>query len=169
MTVLPVTRVSTNDDRSLPVFEQAAKLLEQIRARAFRLSAERGFAGDRALDDWLIAESEICWPATKLVEYGDRYEIEVALPGYEPDNVEVTVTPREVIVHANVQRKASKEKDKVITMWSDFGSDDVYRRIEVSTDLDVGSVSAALQEGLLKVIAPKKAVVMRKVPVSTAA
>ena len=151
---ITVQKVAKTEDRSLPIFKETEELLRQIRERAFGLSIARGRRWASALQDWLAAEREFCWPAAELLERDKDFVLSVALPGFEPGNIVVTVTPRELIVHAKLETAAESKKEEQV-VWSDFRTNDVYRRIELARDIDVNKVSASLKNGLLKVVAAK--------------
>jgi len=171
MSEIIVTKVPNLEDRSLPVFAEVERLMLDIGRRANELFDVHGHVGGHELDDWLQAEHEICWPAAELVERDEDFVLCVALPGYEPSDIELTVTPREIIVHA--ARKAErveegKEKAGQVR-WSEFRSNDVYRRVETPAAIDVERVRASLKLGLLKITAPKVEAVVEKVPIAAAA
>lgn len=159
MTQLSVQKVSAADDRSLPIFAEFERLADRIRLQAYNLFSRRGGSPGHELDDWIAAEHELCWPAAQLVERDDAFSLEVALAGFEPGEIAVTATPREVIVKA--AHKAGKSESKgekgVELRWSEFRSNDVYRRVELPGDVEVNKVTANLQNGLLKIVAPKAA------------
>jgi HSP20 family protein len=171
MSDITFKRVSKVEDHSLPVFTEFERLTRDIEKRAHDLFELRGFGEGHALDDWLRAEHEICWPAAELVERDKEFMLSVALPGYEPSEIELTVTPREVIVHA--ARRAEKVEEGKETegrmRWSEFRSNDVYRRIELPTAIDADHAKAAYRHGMLKVTAPKAEAVVKQVPVAAAA
>lgn len=160
------------DKGKLPVFKDMQDVLEQIRKRAYDLFAWRGFDDGRALDDWLAAEREICWPAAELSEDATGYRLSVSLPGFQSGDISVTAAPDEIIVHAT-SKKDSTEQQKTAggaqVLWSDFRSNDVYRRFELAHKIDEGDVSASLKDGILTVTARKRRDVSRRVPVSAAA
>jgi HSP20 family protein len=171
MTEITVRKVSSLDDRTLPVFAEVDRLMHEIGRRAGVFAAARGYGAGSALDDWLRAEREVCWPAAQLAERGKDFQLSIALPGYESPEIELTVTPREVIVHAVRSRKRPEEggaKEETVC-WSEFRSDDVYRRVELPTDIDVDHVKAPLRHGILHVTAPKARSVVTKIPIATAA
>jgi len=149
-----IQKVAKTEERSLPIFKEAEELLRQVRERAFGLSIARGRRRGDPLQDWLAAEREFCWPAAELVERDKDFVLSIALPGFEPANIVVTATPRELIVHAKLETAAESKKDEQI-VWSDFRTNDVYRRIELAKDIDIDNVSASLKNGLLKVVATK--------------
>jgi HSP20 family protein len=159
MAQLNVQKVPAADDRSLPIFAEFEQLADRIRLQAYNLFSRRGGSPGHALDDWIAAEHEICWPAAQLVEREDAFSLEVALAGFEPGEITVTATPREVIVKAahKAEKAESKDEKGVELRWSEFRSNDVYRRVELPSDVDVDKVTASLQNGLLKIVAPKVA------------
>lgn len=168
MSEITIQKVTRLEDRTLPIFRETEDLLRRIRQRAYDLCAGRGFGVDRALDDWLTAERELCWPAGELVEREADYTLSLALPGFEPGEISVTATPHELIVHAKVERKEEKKAEGEIR-WSEFRANDVYRRVELAREIDVQKISASLKNGLLKVTAPKAVAQPRAVPVAAAA
>jgi len=155
MPELTVQKVPTTEDRSLPIFGEFERLADRIRLEAYNLFARRGSGDGGALDDWLEAERRLCWPAAKLAEREGAFVLEVALPGFEPDEVSLTATPREIMIKANHEHsKKSDDKESASLRWSEFRSDEVYRRIELPSTVDVGKTTANLKNGLLTVTAP---------------
>jgi len=174
MSKLTVHKVASPEDRKLPVFEEFEEIADRIRVRAFNLFANRGFSEGHDLDDWLTAQREICWPTAELVEEENQFDVKVALAGFEPDEITVTATPRELIIKAShkAERKESKDQDDVKVRWSEFQSNDVYRQIELPADVDVARIKAEYEKGMLEIEAPKakgKAPEGRKIKISSAA
>ena len=154
MSKLSVQKVPTAEDRKLPIFDEFNDVVEQIRVKAFKLFANRGFGEGNDLEDWLVAEREVCWPAAELIEEDDEFKIRVALAGFEPEDITVTATPRELIVKAS-RSENSEDRNESRVCWSNFRSTDVYRKIELPTDIDVDKVEAELNNGMLEIEAPK--------------
>ena len=119
--------------------------------------AARSLQQDWALNDWLTAERELCLPASELVESDQDYTLSVAMAVFKAKDISVTATPRELIVHAAVEQtrsqKAKTKEERVC--WSEFRSNDVYRRVELPAEILVDKVSARYEHGLLKITAPK--------------
>jgi len=154
MAQVAITKVKDAEKKALPVFDEIAKRLEAVQRRAFELFEQRGREDGHELEDWLQAEHELFgWPAAELAEKNGAYEIGVTLPGFEAKDVEVTATPAEVVIHAATQKEKKSDKDNVL--WTEFGSEDVYRRFQVPNAINVDQVTAKLDNGLLRVIAPK--------------
>ncbi len=153
MSKVNIQKVSNNDDRSLPIFSELDELFDKIREQAYKRFEVRGFTGGQEVEDWLNAERELCWPNAELIEEDDEYDVKVALAGFDPSDIELTATPRELIVKAVHEYEKSDKDDKV--RWSDFRHNDVYRRVSLPSDVDVDKVKAEFKNGLLEIEAPK--------------
>ena len=128
---------------------------EEVRRRAFEMFERRGRDLGHALDDWLKAEQETAgWPAAELAEKDGKYELQLTLPGFDPQDVQVTATPSEIIVHAGVQPE--KKAGKANLLWTEFGSNDVCRRFGFPEPIDLEKTEATLDKGILHVTAAKK-------------
>lgn len=155
MSNVRVQTLSSDQARNLPIFIEFAEIADRIRDRAFRLFADRGFVEGHDVEDWLMAEQQVCWPPSELVEESDEFEIKVALAGYEPDEISVTATPKEIIVKAD--HESEEESEDEIKRFSEFRSNRVYRRFELPARIRTDKVEAKFKNGLLKIEAEKLA------------
>jgi HSP20 family molecular chaperone IbpA len=165
-----IQKVPESSDRSLPIFAEFDKIADQIRTQAYNLFAHRGAQDGRALDDWLMAERELCWPTAELAEKGKQFSLRIALAGFEPTEITVTATPREIIVKAAHEHEESGGNGEAKLRWSEFMSKNVFRRIELPAPVDVDKVSASLSNGMLEITARKaraEAETAKKIEVST--
>jgi HSP20 family molecular chaperone IbpA len=154
MPQLDVQKVSKTDDRSLPLFEELDRLADRIRVQAYNLFSRRGGDQGHALDDWINAEREFCWPSAELAELDGKYDVKVALAGFEPSEIAVTATPRELIVKASHEHRRPSQGKEAKVRWSEFRSNDVYRRVPLPAAVDVEKVTATFKNGLLEIVAP---------------
>ena len=156
MPQVAVTKVNDAEKKTLPVFGEITKRLEAVQQRAFDLFEKRGRELGHDLEDWFKAEQELFgWPEAEFAEKESAYELEIPLPGFEAKDVDVTATPNEVIVHAATEKEKKTQKDDVL--WTEFGSDEVYRRFDVPNAVNVEQVTAKLDNGRLRINAPKVA------------
>lgn len=135
------------------IIQEAEALQQRIAARAYELFEGRnGFGGD-PLADWLTAEQELVWkPAIEVTEQGDHVTVLAALPGIDAKDVEVDVTPQDVVIKAGTEHRHSEEKGHVLSC--EFVSGQVFRSISLPKPIEVSKVSAELADGLLRVTAP---------------
>ncbi len=177
-----VDKISSVEDRSLPIFSEVEKVFEQIRDRAYELFASRNFGLGFDLDDWLKAEKEAGWPAAELVEDDDVFELKVALAGFDAEDISVTANPKELIIKASRETEAktaeksadeAPAKDEGTTVhFTEFHKSDVFRHVGLPADIDVDKVKAKFLNGMLEIQAPKAAAAEQKpkaVDISTAA
>ena len=154
MSQIAITKANDAEKQTLPVFEEIAKRVAAIQRRAFDLFEKRGRELGHDLEDWLKAEHELLgWPAAELTEKNGAYQMEITLPGFAAKDVQITATPDEVIVHAATKEEKKTEKEDVL--WTEFGSNNVYRRFGVPKPINVEKVVANLEDGLLRITAPK--------------
>jgi HSP20 family molecular chaperone IbpA len=157
MSHVHVHRVESPNERTLPAFEEADRVLERVQQRAFELCAARGFSPGRALDDWLSAERELCRPAAEVLEGDNGYVVSVALPGFEAGEVELTVTPRDLIIRAKSSRERTHPNvgtgSKAAS--STFQTNSVFRCINLPAAIRVKDVKATVEHGLLTIVTPK--------------
>lgn len=144
----------TDGERTLPVFDAIEKRLDAVRARAYELFESRDKSEGSDLDDWLQAEREVLgWSAVGMTDHDGEYEVDFALPGFRADDVELTATPTELIVHAESRKDRKGATDEVT--WNESASSDIYGRIALPTPVYAERVSARLWNGVLTVHAPK--------------
>ena len=157
MSELIIKVVPSPDDRDLPIFEELDQVSDQIRVRAYSLFADRGFSVGHELDDWLTAQREICWPAAELIEEDDEYRARIALAGFDADEIDLTATPREIIVKATCESGQGNMEphDDATVRWSEFSSNAVYRQIAFPSDVEVDAIRARFENGMLEIEAPK--------------
>lgn len=79
----------------------------------------------------------------------------MVLAGFDPNEVDVTATPREIIVKAKDEREASGSEEDDSLRWSEFHSNDFLRRVELPGAVDAQEVAASFENGMLEIIAPK--------------
>jgi HSP20 family protein len=154
MGLVNIQKVRKADDRSLPIFEELERLEDRIRVQAYNLFARRGGGDGHALEDWINAERELCWPSTEVAELDGKCDVKVALAGFEPAEIAVTATPREIIVKASHEHRGSSDDKETRVRWSEFRSNDVYRRVPLPVAVEVEKVTATFKNGLLEIVAP---------------
>ncbi|MDZ7630353.1 MAG: Hsp20/alpha crystallin family protein [Gemmatimonadaceae bacterium] len=105
-------------------------------------------------DDWIAAERELLgWSSAELKEHEGEYEVDIMLPGFTVNDIELTATPHELLVHAADKREQRGVDGNVV--WSEFGSSEVFRRFALPTPVENRKISAELKNGMLTVHAPK--------------
>lgn len=154
MPEIKIHPVKRKKDRSLPIFTEFENETDRIRQRAYELFLHDDSGGNGKLDHWLTAEREICWPASKLSESRKKYQLKVALAGFDKDDISVTASPHELIIKAEQKSKRQSDDDARVR-WSEFKGNSVYRRVRLPVAINVNKVAARFKNGMLKITAKK--------------
>jgi HSP20 family protein len=162
-----VRKLENVAEKSHPLLKEIEKRFEDLQHRAFELFERRGREIGHAVEDWLEAEREVFgWPAAEMSEEAKEYRIELTLPGYNEKEIEVTATPSKIVVHAASKAEEKTEKNGVL--WTEFGSNEVFRQFEMPQAITPDKVTATLEKGMLRIRAAKAAAEVKE-PVAVAA
>jgi HSP20 family protein len=136
------------------LFEASQKLFNQLQERAFGLFQERDGGDGTALDDWFRAERELLEiPVSELTEDEKEIHVRAAVPGIKAKDIEVTATPREIIIRGETSDRNEHKKGK--TRFSEFSERRIFRRYELPAVVDVDKISADLKDGMLVIDMPR--------------
>ena len=157
MSTIVIERVRhLNGKAKSPAFAGVEKTLDKIRQRAFNLFEKRSEGPGLDRKDWLLAEHQVLGTSlAELVESDKEWRLKVAVPGVESKDVTVTATPESLIVQADWGHRHSKADGE--NRFSEFSRAALCRQFGLPSPIDVNSVSASLDKGVLNVIAMKAA------------
>ena len=119
--------------------------------RAYEIFERNGGFG-RDFDNWLQAERELFWkPAIELHEKDKYFVLEAALSGVDPKDLDIEVTPEDIVLKANIQHEHKEDKGTVHIC--EFESGKMFRSIHLPTKINPDKVKAEFKDGLLRVTA----------------
>ena len=154
MSQVPVQKINSDQAQSSSMVEEVQSLAERIRERAYQLFENRGRSDGSALDDWLQAENDLVLiPQSDLVETNGNFEMHVAMPGFEPKDIEVDALPDSLVVRGQNAHTHQQKDGKV--QFCEFGEKRVFRRFDLPAPIDTDHVNASLDKGLLTLTVPK--------------
>jgi HSP20 family protein len=156
MSSVSIERVRDLDGvkEKLPAFAELEKTIEKIQRRAFSLFEQRGESPGLEWDDWLLAEHDVLGASSaELHENAKELKLRVAVPGTESKDVKVTATPKSFIVQANARNNHSLTDSEI--RFSEFSREKLCRQFALPSRIDVTTVSASLDKGILQTIASK--------------
>src|SRR5205807_641153 len=94
---------------------------DRIMRRAYEIFEQNGSTLGRDLDNWAQAEREMVWkPAFELSEKDGRFQLEAAISGVDPKDIDIEVTPEDIVLKAETQRQHTTQKGLV--HYSEFQS-----------------------------------------------
>ncbi len=157
MSDVPVQRAS--EEKAIPAFwfDEASKLSEQVRRKAFELFERYGRVDGHDVEHWLEAEKQLLSvPRSELLDSAGEFEVHIAVPGFEAKEIAVTALPGSLLVKAEAVRGREKKEGEV--RYSEFSDQSLFRRIPLPQPIDVAHVTAKLEKGVLNIVADKAGV-----------
>ncbi len=154
MANISIARVKEKGVESPSLFEEMKALAERIRHRAYELFQRRRDTEGSPVDDWLKAERELIRaPESDLIEKNGQFQLQVAMPGFDANEVHVTAFPDTVTVRAeSAHRHETNEGD---LYFCEFGEKTLFRKFDLPAPIDLDKVTAYLEKGVLQVSAAK--------------
>src|SRR5438093_2145450 len=131
------------------ILDEMNQMQDRIMRRAYDLFERNRRLFGRDLDYWLQAERELLWkPALELRETDGEFVLEVAVPGVDPKDIDIEVTPEDIVLKRDIQHE-HKEKTGTIHIC-EFQSGRMFRSIHVSKRINPDKVKAEFKNGLLQ-------------------
>jgi HSP20 family protein len=129
------------------------KIHERILHRAYEIFVENGEIWGRDLENWLAAEREIVWkPAIELKEKDRQFELTVAVAGVEPKDLEIEVTPEDLVIKGETHHDDYEERAEIHVC--EFEGGKLFRAIHFPRKINPDKVRAQFKNGLLTLTAP---------------
>ncbi len=143
------------------------ELYDKIAQRAFSFFGDEGWIHGHDLDHWLKAESEFLTPVSvELSETDAEVSVRAEVPGFSEKDLEIGAEPGRLFIKGRVEKTTEEKKKK--TIYSEISSNEIFRSINLPSDVDPEKVTAVLKNGVLD-ITMAKAVLAKKVAVMTKA
>ena len=131
------------------ILDEMNQMQDCIMRRAYDIFERNGRVFGRDLDHWLQAERELLWePALELRETDGEFVLEVVVSGVDPKDIEIEVTPEDIVLKADIQHEHEEKKGTVHIC--EFQSAKMYRSIHLPKRFNPDKVKAEIKNGLLK-------------------
>ena len=138
--------------KTFSVLDEVNDIQERITQRAYEIFERNGAVFGRELDNWLEAEEELLWkPSIELCEKDGELLLEAALSGVDPNDIEIEVTPEDIILKAETQHQHQEQKGTVHIC--EFKTGMMFRSIHLPTKINPDRVKAEFNNGLLRLTA----------------
>lgn len=136
------------------VFKDMAQTFDQIARRAYEIFESNGRGFGRDLEDWFRAEGELLRPVNlEISESGNAVTVRAEVPGFDAKDLEVAIEGRQLTIAG--KRESSKEEEKEKVLYSERRSNQVFRCIQLPTEVDAEKAGATLKGGVLELTIPK--------------
>lgn len=139
-----------------PVFVEAEKLFDQMKEfsqtiakRAYEFFEARGREWGHELEDWFRAESEFLRHIpVEVKENGEQITVRAEAPGFNANEIKVSIEPRWAIISGKTERKKEEENEK--TVYSEFRSNQFCRKVTLPAEVDPAKTTASIKDGVLE-------------------
>jgi HSP20 family protein len=149
------------------ILDELDQLHDAISRRAYDLFRHHEGLPRDPLDDWLCAERDLVWrPAVALREKDGQLELEAALAGVNPADLDVRVTPEEILITGKTEHHHEARHGTV--HLCEFAPGRLFRAVHLPEPIDPDSVKAELRNGMLHMTAAVAAPATQKIDVHAA-
>jgi HSP20 family molecular chaperone IbpA len=153
--------------RAETIVEELNRVHHAISLRAFDLFRAGGTVWGDALTDWLTAERELVFkPAIELCQKDSQFTVVAALPGIETKDLEVQITPQDMLIQAATTHQHTSDAGTV--HLCEFGGGRIFRSIHFPEKIDPDSARATYRNGVLRLTASIATAAARTVDVKPA-
>lgn len=154
---------------SAPALDEVeAKLFDRVRQRAsetFQIQLDG--PGSKVKDQGKGEQDLSKFPGAGLLEKDGEFQIQFAIPGFDAKDIQVVATPESIMLHAVATQK--HEEDIPDAYSCEFGQRQLFRRFLLSKQVDVDGVTAQLNDHMLTIKAPIKALATKALAAAAAA
>lgn len=159
------TKMAKTQDKKVskpPFFVEAGKMLEKMEditretsQKAFEYFMNHGGTLGSRFDDWLHAEMDLLRPVpVEISQTKDLINIRAAVPGFKPDEIEISVKDNNLFLSGETDLENKKEDEQ--TFYTEWRSNRFYRQLNLPAEVLAESADANLKDGVLTLVLKKK-------------
>ena len=111
---------------------------------------------DEMFNDPFFTRGESKLMKTDIKEKGDKYLLEVDLPGYEKENIKIEIDDGYLTVHASMNKDVNESDKNSKYVHKERYVGECSRSFYVGEDINEEDIKASFKNGTLKIELPKK-------------
>lgn len=104
-------------------------------------------------------------PATNVLETEKDFRIELLLPGFPKEDVQINYHKNLLTIKVDKEETKEEKKDEFKYAHREFGAFNFEKNFKVPNTVDVENISANFENGVLRLVLPKKEEALEKSPV----
>ena len=118
---------------------------------------------DRLFDQFRTSFDDLLWNPTTAItsrtplmdveDHGDKYEMNIEMPGIPKEDINIEVTPNTIEISA--EHEETDEGKGKNYLRRERSSTSFYRSLDLPEELKTDNVDAELEDGVLKISLPK--------------
>lgn len=105
-----------------------------------------------------------CQPATNVLETEKDFKIELQLPGFPKEDVKLNYHKNLLTIKVENEKKKEKKEESKYAL-REFGAFNFEKQFKIPNTVDAENIHAKFEDGILRVILPKKEEAVEKAPV----
>ena len=141
----------TGTENAIDRFQQ---VFDSIEKRAFDIFNNNGRWFGHDLSDWFQAESEILHPVhLEIAETDEALTVRAEVPGFTAKELDIRVEGNRLTITGKHESKDESTKGK--TIYSERCAKEIFRSVDLPSDVDGTKVNATLKDGVLNLELPK--------------
>jgi HSP20 family molecular chaperone IbpA len=133
------------------------KVRQRVSQRAYDIYRDGGGEHGNDYQHWVQAENEVLQRGIEVRESGSWLALNASIPDSSADEVEVCLTPTNVIVHAEKHRSTLDGEANA----QEFSEREIFLTHDLNTEIEPSTASATLKDQKLTIM------VKKRYPVST--
>ena len=135
------------DEQSLPEpwVTNLHNQIDQIREKAYELFEASGKPDGQDLHHWVEAE-RLLIAENEIIHFQDEFEIQIPVPGFVAQELEICVLPDTILVRAETLKKGAGKITQIQTL---------FRRLSLPEPINTHRVAARVEKDVLYITAYK--------------
>ena len=109
---------------------------------------------DDFFEDEFFPKRERNLMKTDIREKKDKYLIDIDLPGYSKENINLSLEKGYLTIHAKVEKNEDNKEEKFVRKERYYG--ECSRSFYVGEEIEEEDIEAEFKNGILKITIPKK-------------
>lgn len=94
------------------------------------------------------------FPATNIIDEDKNLVVEMQVPGFKKEQINIQVEPRKLKVSA--KKEIKKEETATKYFRKESSVDSFVKELSLPIEVDLEKVTSSIQDGILKIVLPKK-------------
>jgi HSP20 family molecular chaperone IbpA len=156
MPKLEVSAVTENSETAARVLDELELAKAAITERAYWISMQRPERASE-FDNWIEAERQLFQvPSCEVIRENGDICLRAAVPGLEAKDLRLTALPEAIVIAST--EAAEPEANGADVVFSEMNRNRILRRVSLPERINLSSVKARLERGILEVAAAREAI-----------
>lgn len=136
--------------------DQMQNVFDAVSRRAYEIFESNGRSFGHDIEDWFQAGNELFEPMhTDITDSDESISVKVEVSGFTERELQVAIEPSRLAISG--KRESNKEENNGKMTHSEAYSREIFRVIDLPSDVDTGKATATLKDGILELTIAKVA------------